>query len=471
MVGLLALASGCFSNPLPQARSEPFALPTALSSPYKDLALGLILSDNAKNAVQYAKQYSQTYQGHALAVDAAGKVFEDIVAMFLRQFKTVAKLEKVEDAKARHVDVVAVLDVYLEFPSPSNPEDNVRINMGAKFLTTDNTPIDVATTESVSTSSWSARVADHIQSVSRDAIRKLETTISGSVKLAEFSKAKSVTMVAAKSQAPPVAGGPAARVIPSDIDNPLFDTAARIMGDSDVAVIIGVEKYQDLPASDFSTKDAKLVKDYLASLGVRERNIELLLNERATQSSIRKAIESWLPNRVKKDSRVFVYYSGHGAPDPASGEAYVVPHDGDPNYLSTTGYPLKTLYEKLGALPAGEVVVVLDACFSGAGGRSVLAKGARPLVLIKEGPALAPNLAVLAATQGTQISTSSPEKGHGILTYYFLKAIKDGKKDLAEIYSVIRPLVEDEAKLLNVSQTPSLTPDPSRLQGRFRLRK
>ena len=273
LVGLLALASGCFSNPLPQARSEPFALPTALSSPYKDLALGLILSDNAKNAVQYAKQYAQTYQGHALAVDAAGKVFEDIVAMFLRQFKTVAKLEKVEDAKARHVDVVAVLDVYLEFPSPSNPEDNVRINMGAKFLTTDNTPIDVATTESVSTSSWSARVADHIQSVSRDAIRKLETTISGSVKLAEFSKAKSVTMVAAKSQAPPAAGGPAARVIPSDIDNPLFDTAARIMGDSDVAVIIGVEKYQDLPASDFSTKDAKLVKDYLASLGVRERNI------------------------------------------------------------------------------------------------------------------------------------------------------------------------------------------------------
>ena len=186
---------------------------------------------------------------------------------------------------------------------------------------------------------------------------------------------------------------------------------------------------------------------------------------------MRKSFESWLPNRVKKDSKVFVYYSGHGAPDPASGEAYLVPHDGDANYLSTTGYPLKTLYEKLGALPAGEVVVVLDACFSGAGGRSVLAKGARPLVLIKEGPALAPNLAVLAATQGAQIRTSSPDKGHGILTYYFLKAIKDGKKELSEIYSTIKPLVEDEAKQLNVSQTPSLTPDPSRLQGRFRLRK
>jgi uncharacterized caspase-like protein len=243
------------------------------------------------------------------------------------------------------------------------------------------------------------------------------------------------------------------------------------MGEQDVAVVIGVEKYQDLPASDFSARDAKLVKDYLTSLGVRERNIELLLNERATQSSIRKSLESWLPNRVKKDSRVFVYYSGHGAPEPASGEAYLVPHDGDANYLSTTGYPLKMLYEKLGALPVAEIVVVLDACFSGAGGRSVLAKGARPLVVVAEGPRLTPNMAVLAATQGTQISTSSPEKGHGILTYYFLKAIKDGKRDLAEIYSVIRPQVEDEAKLLNVSQTPSLNPEPEKVKGKFRLRK
>jgi uncharacterized caspase-like protein len=288
------------------------------------------------------------------------------------------------------------------------------------------------------------------------------------VKLAEFSKAKAATMVAAKPQ---VAPAPTARMIPSDIDKPVFGDADRIMGEQDVAVVIGVEKYQDLPASDYSSSDAKLVKDYLASLGVRERNIELLLNERATQSSIRKALESWLPNRVKKDSKVFVYYSGHGAPDPATGEAYLVPHDGDANYLSTTGYPLKMLYEKLGGLPAGEVVVVLDACFSGAGGRSVLAKGARPLVVMREGQVLSPNMAVLAATEGAQISTSSPDKGHGILTYYFLKAIKDGKKDLAEIYSTIRSQVEDEAKLLNVAQTPSLNPEPSRLQGRFRLRK
>ena len=115
-------------------------------------------------------------------------------------------------------------------------------------------------------------------------------------------------------------------------------------------------------------------------------------------------------------------------------------------------------------------MVLLDSCFSGSGGRSVLAKGARPLVMIPGATVLPSNMAVLTATQGSQISTSSPEKEHGVFTYYFLKAIKDGKKDLSEIYEYIKPLIEDEAKSLNVSQSPSITPEPAKIKGRFNLR-
>jgi len=249
---------------------------------------------------------------------------------------------------------------------------------------------------------------------------------------------------------------------------PSFPTIAR---SNDFAVIIGIETYQSLPASEYSMSDAGLMKDYLKALGFQERNIEFITNEKATKSSIEKSIEAWLPNRVKKDSRVFVYYSGHGAPDPTKGEAYIVPYDGDPNYLSFTGYALNRLYEKLGALPAAEVIVVLDSCFSGSGGRSVLAKGARPLVMMAPTGILLSNIAVLSATQGSQISTSSPDKGHGVFTYYFLKAIKDGKKDIAEIYEHISPQVEDEAKQLNIQQSPSVSPDVEKLKGKFSLRK
>ena len=238
----------------------------------------------------------------------------------------------------------------------------------------------------------------------------------------------------------------------------------------DVAVLIGIENYQNITKSDFSKGDSGIIKDYLKALGFQDRNIDLLTDEKATFSSITKSLEAWLPNRVKKNSMVFIYYSGHGSPDPVSGDAYIAPYDVDLNYLTLTGYPLKRLYSKLEKLNVNEVIVVLDSCFSGAGGRSVLAKGARPLVVMMETEIIPQNMAILSATQGSQISTSSPEKGHGIFTYYFLKAIKDGKKTLAEIYEYIKPLVEDEAKMLNVQQSPSINPSINTLAGRFYLR-
>lgn len=251
-------------------------------------------------------------------------------------------------------------------------------------------------------------------------------------------------------------------------DIPDFKAVSR---PNDLAVIIGIESYRGLPKSDYSKSDAGIVKDYLKALGFQERNVTFLTDDNASLSDIKKTLESWLPNRIKSNSKVVIYYSGHGAPDVKTGDAYIVPFDGDPNYLEDTGYSLKRLYEKLGKLQVAEVTVVLDSCFSGAGGRSVLAQGARPLVMMATSTVLSSNIAVLSATQGTQISTSSSEKGHGVFTYYFLKALKEGKTDIADIYSYIKPLVEDEAKALNVQQSPSVSPDVEKLKGRFSLRK
>ena len=242
--------------------------------------------------------------------------------------------------------------------------------------------------------------------------------------------------------------------------------------DGNVAVVIGIENYPEIPRSEYSVSDAGLVANYLKALGFAERNIYRLTNEKATYSAIKKTLESWLPNRVHPGGKVVVYFSGHGAPDPKSGDAFIVPYDGDPNYLTDTGYPLNRLYEKLGELKGVETIVLLDSCFSGAGGRSVLAKGARPLVMVQPPrPLPVGNIAVLAATQANQISTSLPDKKQGAFTYFFLKAIKDGKKSVTEIYEYMKPLVEDEARRLNVEQSPSISPDAAKLSGKFFLAK
>ncbi len=272
--------------------------------------------------------------------------------------------------------------------------------------------------------------------------------------------------------APPVAASPSP-VPASDVDVPSVERTAK---PNRYAVVVGIEQYRTkLPKADFAARDAQTMKAYLTkTMGFSDENVALLVNENATGRDLEKYIEHWLPNRVEKDGTVFVYYSGHGAPNPKTGDAYLVPYDGDPAFVDATGYPLKRLYENLGKLPAKEVVVLLDSCFSGAGGRSVLAPGARPMVLTVENPVLASGrTVVLAASKGDQVSSTYDQKGHGLLTYFFLKGLrgeadanKDGSVDLAEVYDYLKPQVERTARReYNNDQQPQLLGSPGLLKG------
>ena len=93
--------------------------------------------------------------------------------------------------------------------------------------------------------------------------------------------------------------------------------------------------------------------EYLTKvMGYPEENVVTLTNDRAFLTDFIKYFEKWLPNNVEKDSSVFIYYSGHGAPNTKTGDAYLVPYDGDPSFIEQTGYPLKKLYESLNKLQA-----------------------------------------------------------------------------------------------------------------------
>ena len=232
------------------------------------------------------------------------------------------------------------------------------------------------------------------------------------------------------------------------------------------AIVIGIEQYrQKLPKADFAEHDAQTMTEYLTKvMGYPEENVVTLANDRAALGDLTKYFEKWLPNNVEKDGSVFIYYSGHGAPNPKTGDAYLVPYDGDPSFIDETGYSLKRLYESLGKLQAKEIIVALDSCFSGAGGRSVLAKGARPLVMTMEKSVVPSNVAVLSAASGEQISSTYEEKGHGLFTYFMLKGIKsegdtngDGKVEIGELFEYIKPQVERIArKVYNNEQLPQL---------------
>ena len=253
--------------------------------------------------------------------------------------------------------------------------------------------------------------------------------------------------------------------VKSDVDDlPAIKTRPN---KNSYAIVIGIEQYrQKLPKADFAVSDAKLVSEYLTKvMGVPEENIVTLTNEHASKSDFEKYFEKWLSNNAEKDSTIFIYYSGHGAPNTKTGDAYLVPYDGDPSFIEQTGYPLRKLYESLNKLQAKEIIVALDSCFSGAGGRSVIAKGARPLVTnLQSNMVLSKNMIVLSASSGDQTSSTYDEKGHGLFTYFMLKGIKnedvirsDGSIAIIDLFSYLKPEVERIArKQYNNEQTPQL---------------
>lgn len=299
--------------------------------------------------------------------------------------------------------------------------------------------------------------------------------IANFLRQAQARAAGSPYTAAAPAPAPVAPPAPAAT---SDVDRIPSSRGAKKK--NAYAVVVGIGRYREkLPSADYADKDAELVGEYLTKvLGYPEENVVVRLNERATRTDLVKYFEEWLRNNVEPGASVFIYYSGHGTPNVKSGEAFLVPYDGDPAFTDSTAYPLKQLYAALDKLPAKDVTVVLDSCFSGAGGRSVLAKGARPMVLTVDAPAQASGkTVVLAASGGDQISNSYEEKGHGLLTYYFLKGLqgdadadKDGGIGMPELFDYVKPNVQRVArKQYNSEQTPQLLGSPAALNAAGRL--
>lgn len=220
-----------------------------------------------------------------------------------------------------------------------------------------------------------------------------------------------------------------------------------------VIVTISIE----VPSVKFASRDAEVMKQYLIkTLGYREGNI--LFETDATKAKFEALLgisgnhRGTLYDYIKPDkSDVFVYYSGHGAPDPNTRKGYFMPVDCDPSKIALNGYPLDTFYENLSKLEAKSITVVMDACFSGgtsSGG--LLVSSASPIGIVVNNPAIAKeNTLILASSKGDEISSWYDEKRHGLFSYFFLKALggsadknKDKKLTFEEIYDFVSDRAE-----------------------------
>ncbi|MFH1723038.1 MAG: caspase family protein [Elusimicrobiota bacterium] len=442
MTGLLL--AGCMPIPKAPSRRDPFAGIDIRTAPpaYPGLTLALILSENTKAAIEYG------HQGSAMAGFDVNRFIEEDIEVYKRNFKTVVKVEKMEEARAINADLIALLDTFVE------AKRIFKMDSSVVFFSPDQRQIEKIGAQG-ERSFFTASPATVVSGVAEEVRREIESSLRASAKLAAYAKTRGGS--APRKPTPPE---PAARAIRSDVDTPGYKLNER---PDDFALVIGVEKYSDLPPAEFAKRDAEAVKEHLLALGFPRRNVIHLSGSQAVRSALAKYLEEWLPRNVKPESRVFFYFSGHGAPDARTGGAYLVPWGGDANFLKSTGYPLKELYRRLDALKAKEVVVALDACFSGAGGRSVLAKGARPLVLkVDTGSPSGGKITLFTAASGTEITSALDDQGHGIFTYFFLKGLngeardRSGRVTSKGLYRYLKPKVQDEARRQNREQTPGV---------------
>ncbi|RED53654.1 caspase family protein [Aestuariispira insulae] len=221
----------------------------------------------------------------------------------------------------------------------------------------------------------------------------------------------------------------------------------------DIAVIIGNADYsnagKDIPDVVPAYADAEGFKRYaIQALGIRPGNVIDLRD--ATQAEFISVFgtpsdhKGRLYNWVRpKQSRVVIYFAGHGAPG-QDGTAYLVPSDADPAALHLNGYRLDHLYANLSKVRAKSVLVVLEACFSGASADGSVISNASPVFMKTKPVSIPDGLTVISAGSGRQIASWEEDKSHGLFTKYFLLGMAgeadkkptgnaDGKVSFAEL--------------------------------------
>jgi hypothetical protein len=229
------------------------------------------------------------------------------------------------------------------------------------------------------------------------------------------------------------------------------------------AFIVGVTNYRDVPRADGAKQDAeRFAALSRTTLGIPEDHIRVAYDDRATRSDLEKHL-AWLKQNVPAGGRIYFAFSGHGAPNPSSGTPYLLPFDGDPRDLDRTAIALTAIVDALADTQAADVLLLLDSCFSGAGGRSVLAAGRRPLVAVKSVEAKA-RVAVFSAATDAEISGAAPNGAGGLFSSVLAQAIGHGDADvngdgdisLDELATWVTPRVTRQARKDSREQTPHL---------------
>lgn len=227
------------------------------------------------------------------------------------------------------------------------------------------------------------------------------------------------------------------------------------------ALLIGIDKYHEsIGQLKYACADCRELKRILMSppFDFPEDQILLLSDNqkpdlRPTFGNIQSYLGKWLALQREEDI-VVVFFSGHGRL--LDNGTILVPSDASSASLHTMGIPLKQVQESIERCKAGQKVLFMDACHSGAG-KDVDVMKERTQEELSRGK----GFYTISSCSSEEVSHEWHEKKHGVFTYYLTEALKgsvkpdaDGKLIIDNVYNWVFSQVTKWAAQNKCAQTP-----------------
>jgi uncharacterized caspase-like protein len=205
------------------------------------------------------------------------------------------------------------------------------------------------------------------------------------------------------------------------------------------AIVIGVDAARDprIPPLDHARADAEGVAAALRDRADSERQITLLIDDRATKTRIARVVTEELPRRVRPEDAVLLYFAGHGCPELEGAllesSIHLVAHDTElARFKATAIDVLSELGAWVRRLPARVVCIVLDASFNGSpGGRTFEGPGLRSGPRIRALERLSPTraavggrFAILTACSDKEVAREDSVYKHGVFTHHLIGTLR-----------------------------------------------
>lgn len=243
--------------------------------------------------------------------------------------------------------------------------------------------------------------------------------------------ARAVQAPAAPAAEAPPAASPAAQpstaVAAPDaaaVPPPLFPARATVRNAAlpqiqrKLAVLIGTDRYADarIPQLDNAASDARAVGALMqGTLGY-----ETLVLENASKETVLRTLNR-LATEAGPDDSVVIYYAGHGAVVPATGEGYWQPADADALRPETwiSNADIGRAVERLGA---SQVALISDSCYSG-----TLVSDARiraATSALDPAQVLSRRTAVVMSSGGNEPVFDAGKEGHSTFAWNLMRTLQ-----------------------------------------------